>query len=112
MKQSDIFTVLIVATIGTIAAAILCNMLLGDPGDKQVTFNTVSVVSADLALPDDEVFNPDAVNPTVEIYVGDCIDQDKDGKLSDEELRACGRGDSVTNLDDKTEESQDASDGD
>ncbi len=112
MKQSDIFTVLIVATVGTIAAAILCNMILGDPNEKSVTFNTVSVVSSSLALPDEEVFNPDAVNPTVEVYVGDCIDQDQDGTLNDEELKACGRTDGITKLDDSNGDSKEnASDG-
>ncbi|MBR2864541.1 hypothetical protein IKG12_03405 [Candidatus Saccharibacteria bacterium] len=105
MKQSDIFTVIIVATVGTIAAAILCNMLLGDPNDKVVTFNVVSVVKPDLADPDPEVFNPDAINPTVEVYVGDCIDSDQDGQLSDDELASCGRSN-------KSSITKDTSDGD
>ncbi len=96
MKQSDIFTVIIVATVGTIVAAILCNMLLGDPNDKSVTFNRVAVVESSLAIPDPEVFNPDAVNPTVEVYVGDCVDQDQDGQLSETELKACGRSDGIS----------------
>ena len=90
MKQSDIFTVIIVATVGTIVAAILCNMILGDPNDKSVTFKTVEVIEASLATPDPEVFNPDAVNPTVEVYVGDCVDADQDGQLNEAELKNCG----------------------
>lgn len=100
MKQSDIFTVLIVATIGTIVAAIMCNMLLGDPNDKSVTFNTVAVVESSLASPNPEVFNPDAVNPTVEVYVGECIDQDQDGQLNEAELKACGRSEATTKVSD------------
>lgn len=91
MKQSDVFTVIIVATVGTVAAAILCNLLLGDPNDKSVTFKTVEVIEATLAQPDPEVFNPEAINPTVEVYVGECEDIDQDGDLSKAELIACGR---------------------
>ena len=110
MKQSDIFTILIVATIGTIVAAVMCNMLLGDPNEKTVTFTTVSVVESSLAEPDPEVFNPDAVNPTVEIYVGDCIDQDQDGQLSEAELKACGRTETTIKISD--DEPDDAPNGD
>ena len=92
MKKSDILTVIMVATVGTVVAAILCNMLLGDPNNKSVTFKNVEVVEPSLATPDPEVFNVEAINPTVEVYVGNCVDQDQDGKLSDEELAVCGRG--------------------
>lgn len=96
MRQSDVFTVIIVATIGTIAAAVLCNLILGDPNDKTVSFKTVEVVEATLAQPDPEVFNVEAINPTVEVYVGECEDVDQDGNLNEAELIACGRSDAVT----------------
>ena len=91
MKQSDIFTVILVAGIGTVVAAILFNLILGDPNSKSVTFKTVKVVQASLSQPDPEVFNPDAINPTVEVYVGECEDVNQDGELNDAELIACGR---------------------
>ena len=96
MRQSDIFTVIIVATVGTVVAAILCNVLLGDPNDKFVTFKTVSVIQPTLAQPYPEVFNLDAINPTVEVFVGECEDIDQNGELSEAELIACGRSDAVT----------------
>ena len=92
MKKSDILTVIMVATVGTVVAAVLCNMLLGNPDDKSVSFKNITVVDPELAEPDPEVFNIEAINPTVEVYVGNCVDQDQDGKLSDEELAVCGRG--------------------
>ncbi|MBQ3309611.1 hypothetical protein IJG78_02950 [Candidatus Saccharibacteria bacterium] len=96
MRQSDIFTIIIVGTVGTVVAAILCNLILGDPNDKSVTFKTVKVVEASLAQPDPEVFNVEAINPTVEVYVGECEDIDQDGQLNEAELVACGRADAVT----------------
>lgn len=34
---------------------------------------------ANLTQPDDEIFNYDALNPTVEVYVGDCKEVDSEG---------------------------------
>lgn len=93
MNRSDFFTVAVVVTIGVIVSVLLTNMLLGDPNSKSVTFKTVEEISADLVDPDPEVFNPDAINPTVEVYVGDCVDQDQNGELDEAELIACGRQD-------------------
>ena len=93
MKQSDFFTVVLVAFIGVVVSVFLMNMLLGDPNAKSVSFKTVDEISADLADPDPEVFNPEAINPTVEVYVGECVDQDQNGELDEAELIACGRSD-------------------
>lgn len=93
MKQSDIFTVLLVATIGIIASFFLVNTILGDPNEKSVTFKKIEVVDAGLAVPDPEVFNAEAINPTVEVFVGDCVDRDQNGVLDEAELIACGRVD-------------------
>ncbi|MBR5621164.1 hypothetical protein IKW75_01620 [Candidatus Saccharibacteria bacterium] len=93
MKQSDIFTVLAVATVGIVASFFLVNMLLGDPNEKSVTFKKIEVVDATLSVPDPEVFNSEAINPTVEVYVGDCVDMDQNGELDEAELIACGRVD-------------------
>ena len=95
MKQSDIFTILVVATVGVVVSSFLVNMLLGDPNTKSVTFKTIEVIEATLASPDPEVFNSEAINPTIEVYVGDCVDQDQNGQLDEAELIACGRVDGV-----------------
>ena len=96
MKQSDIFTIIAVALVGVIVSTLLFNMILGNPDEKSVSFKTVEVVMAELDNPDPEVFNPEAINPTVEVYVGDCVDQDQNGVLDEAELIACGRADAPT----------------
>ena len=105
MRQSDVFTVILVAGIGTVVAAILFNLILGDPDAKYVTFKTVEVVPASLAQPDPEVFNPDAINPTVEVYVGECEDIDQDGELNEAEQSACGRTETVVEVKKDSEDS-------
>jgi len=90
MKQSDIITIVLITMIGTIAAGFITNAVLGNPDDASEKWKTIETVSADLSTPDSEVFNADAINPTVEVYVGNCEDRDQDGVLSEGELIACG----------------------
>ncbi|MBQ3432871.1 hypothetical protein IJG22_01070 [Candidatus Saccharibacteria bacterium] len=97
MKQSDIITIVIIAVLGTVGSFFLVNALLGNPDNAYVSFKNVEVVDASLETPDPEIFNADALNPTVEVYVGDCEDIDQDGLLSQAELVLCGRIDEVDN---------------
>lgn len=92
MKQSDVFTLILIAGIGTLAAFFACRALLGDPDAASVQFKTVSrVIDSNLVAPDQEVFNSTAINPTVEVFVGDCEDIDQNGILDKAELIACSR---------------------
>lgn len=91
MKKTDLFAVAVIAVVGTVIASIICNMLLGDPNESSVTFKTIMPISSKLESPDPEIFNADAINPTVEVYVGNCIDEDQDGELSSAELVACNK---------------------
>ena len=89
MKQSDIISIILVAILGTGIAAWACNALLGNPDDESVTFTTIGKIDSSLGTPDPDIFNINAINPTVEVYVGSCVDQDRDGVLSDNELAEC-----------------------
>lgn len=97
MKKSDIFTVIIIAAAGTLAAYFGVNALLGKASDATYSFKTIETISAELNEPDPEVFNDEAINPTIEVYVGECEDIDKDGELSVAEEVNCGKYDSVSN---------------
>lgn len=90
MKTSDYISVVMIAIVGTILAYFLTNSLLGDPAEKSVSFEYMEKVDGTLTAPDGEVFNLAAINPTVEVYIGNCEDTNKDGILDDDELRACG----------------------
>lgn len=92
MKQSDIWSLILIAGIGTLVAFFVCKAVLGDPDDATVSFKKLSgVVSNAVVAPDPEVFNSTAINPTVEVYVGGCEDLDQNGILDPEDLMACGR---------------------
>lgn len=109
MKQSDIFTLILVAGIGSLASFFLCNAILGDPDEASVEFTRLSqVISADLTEPDPEIFNSTAINPTIEVYVGDCEDIDQNGILDMAELVACGREEAIVEGTEGTEGTDDA----
>ncbi len=89
MKQSDIMTAVMIATIGTVAAFALVNTVLGNPDDLVVEYKSVSSISSVLTDPDPEVFNYSSINPTVEIWIGNCKDIDRDGYINEEEQEKC-----------------------
>ncbi len=92
MKQSDVFTLILIASIGTLAAFFACQAILGDPSKASVKFKTINhVIESDLVMPDPEVFNSSAINPTIEVYVGGCEDIDQNGILDEIELEACAK---------------------
>ena len=91
MRRSDIFTVTFVASVGVLLTFIACSFLLGDLDTRYLKHKTIGKITADLTSPDPEVFNVDAINPTVEVYVGSCEDVDRNGILDRAELVACGR---------------------
>lgn len=91
MKQSDLFTLILVAGIGVIGSFFAVQALLGDPKEATVKFNTVVPIENTLVAPDAEIFHSTAINPTVEVYVGECEDINQNGILDDAELEACAR---------------------
>ena len=112
MKRSDIFTITFVASVGILLTFIASSFLLGDPDARYLKHKTIGKITADLTSPDPEVFNVDAINPTVEVYVGSCEDVDRNGILDRAELVACGRATPETAAEEeKKEEAEKTSDG-
>lgn len=91
MKKKDIISIVAVAVLGVVAAIIAVNSILGDIDDKSATFKSIEVVNNSVGTPDPEVFNPSAINPTVDVYVGNCVDKNGNGQLDEDELIGCSR---------------------
>ena len=85
---------------------IASSFLLGDPDARYLKHKTICKITADLTSPDPEVFNVDAINPTVEVYVGSCEDVDRNGILDRAELVACGRATPETAADEEKKEKE------
>ena len=81
--KSDLATSIAVAIVGTIVAYFVCNMFIG--GIDNVSIKTLDgSTSVRVADPDIELFNYKALNPTVEVYIGDCATTDEYGECLDD----------------------------
>ncbi len=77
--KTDLVTSIAAAAVGIIAAYFICNMVL--PPLSDVTIKTLdSGTTYTLTSPDPEVFNYRSINPTVEVYVGQCAEYNQYGE--------------------------------
>ena len=105
--KNDLATAIIAAIAGVAISYFVCNMFIGSSGD--FSFNTVdSSVSSDLAKPDPELFNYRALNPTVEVYVGNCTEFNMYGECIDESSEQIEEG-IIEETDDETENTENTS---
>lgn len=71
MKKSDIASLVLIVGISILAAYFVASTFIKSPSDRQTKVKTVEEISADIAQPSSAVFNDDAINPTVEVIVGE-----------------------------------------
>lgn len=77
--KTDLATSIGVAILGVLIAYFVCNFFIGPI--ESVSFKTIEQdVDATLAEPNVNVFNYKALNPTVEVYVGNCGERDENGE--------------------------------
>ena len=84
--KTDLVTSIGAALLGSVVAFFICNTLL--PEIETTSFKKLqddSNSSYNLAEPNPEVFNYRALNPTVEVYVGDCTEFDEYGNCITEQ---------------------------
>lgn len=81
-SKTDLATSIITAVIGVIIAYFVCNIFIG-AGDPISVKILNSSVSPSLSEPNPELFNYKSLNPTVEVYVGECQEYDQDGNCID-----------------------------
>lgn len=73
MFQKDLATAIVVAVIGVVMAYFVTGLFVKNDNNASESVKTVDTsVSADVDEPNPEVFNYKALNPTVEVYVGNC----------------------------------------
>ena len=102
MKNTDIALVVMVATVSVVASYFIGNAVMGDPGERVEKISYIDSIDGSVLKPDSEDYNWSMINPTVEIYVGNCgpledwdegrhicvskyVDEDDDEKNADED---------------------------
>lgn len=76
--KKDLAASIVVAIIGATIAFFVTNLFIGPIEDATIKTIT-STVDANLAEPNPELFNYKALNPTLEVYVGNCTEFDANG---------------------------------
>jgi hypothetical protein len=71
MKKNDIGIAVIVAVVGTLIAYFALNGILGNPDTASETVEYIAPITSDIRTPNPEVFNAEAINPTVEVIIGE-----------------------------------------
>lgn len=70
MKKSDIAMIVLIASVSVLAAYFVANALLGGKKSESVNVKVADPISAQVSDPDPTVFNKNAINPTVEVILG------------------------------------------
>jgi len=77
--KTDLATAIGAAIVGLLIAYFVTNYFTGEI--PSFTYRTVETeVSSDLEEPNPEVFNYRALNPTVEVYIGSCVEYNSNGE--------------------------------
>ncbi|MDO4872222.1 MAG: hypothetical protein Q4A27_02205 [bacterium] len=72
MKTQDIAMVILIAFISVVVSYLAIDAIFAsDKSDETVKVKTMSAISSDLVEPDGEIFNSNAINPTVKITIGE-----------------------------------------
>lgn len=70
MKQSEIATIVLVASISVISAFFIANAVIGQPEGDNAKVYTTTEITSDIVLPDEKIFNNNAINPTIKVEIG------------------------------------------
>lgn len=71
MKRTDIAMIIFIASISVLVAYFVTKGILGDGKNTAVKVKTIDPISKTVATPDTKVFQNDAINPTVEVFIGE-----------------------------------------
>lgn len=82
MIKKELSMAIMVAILGIMLSFAMCNIFLGPIEDVKIK-TLESSTSASLVEPDENIFNFNALNPTVEVYVGNCENRDNLGRCLD-----------------------------
>lgn len=71
MKQKDIALIILAGFVSAILSYFVSNALFASPKDRQEQVEVVEAITTDFPTPDKRYFNPESINPTQLIQIGD-----------------------------------------
>lgn len=70
MKNSEKASILFIITVSVIASYLIASIVIGSPNSETKKVDTISPITTEVVKPDSSIFNKDAINPTVEVVIG------------------------------------------
>jgi hypothetical protein len=70
MKKTDIAMIVLIAGVCMVIAFFGTRAIFGDFTGEDTKVKTIDPINAEVADPNPEIFNEDAINPAVEVQVG------------------------------------------
>lgn len=70
MKKTEIALLLLIIAASAIAAYLIGKAVVGEPQKRSVSVEVVEPIRSTVVQPSSKVFNPQAINPTVRITIG------------------------------------------
>lgn len=71
MKQKDIALIIVIVAVSGVVSFLASGWIFAKPADRQQKAEVVDVITSDFPLPDTKYFNPNSVDPTQLIQIGD-----------------------------------------
>ncbi len=71
MKKSDSAALIVISSLSVLVAYFMASAVIGSPNSQTTSVKTIDAISAEVVAPDASIFNADAINPTVEVVIGD-----------------------------------------
>lgn len=69
MKKSDLAMIVLIASTSVLIAYFSAKAIFGDVYNGTATVQTIDLISSDISEPSPEIFNDDAINPTIRVEV-------------------------------------------
>lgn len=71
MKKSDVAMIILIAVVSALVAYLVASLIFGRPSEASVKVKTADKITTEVVEPDERVFHNKAINPTVEVVVGE-----------------------------------------
>ena len=77
MKKTDLAMIILIASLSVLFAYLIVGAIpILKPSDKQVMVKTIVEYKSDISEPNKEIFNRDAINPTIDVMAGGSSDSE------------------------------------
>ncbi len=69
MKKSDVAMIILIASVSVMIAYFVANSFLGGSANTKQVVKTIDPIDSKIVDPNPEIFNTNAINPSVEVQI-------------------------------------------